>query len=144
MRKLFKDSKPKKPAPAFPWPDHRIREHVETSVESLSAPSNPSPDTKEPREKESALDVLGNFLFGARDVSRPWSERDHDKDRQRQDRFVEPPDITQMIGRLTATASEDWTVVLELCEHVSANEAAAKEAAEPCGANSNMPTLLPN
>lgn len=32
-------------------------------------------------------------------------------------------------GKLTATASEDWTIVLELCERASANEAAAKEAA---------------
>jgi hypothetical protein len=80
---------------------------VETSVESLSAPSNPSPDTKEPREKESALDVLGNFLFGVRDVSRPSSERDHDKDRPREVRFVDQPDITHMIGVFRGSAANE-------------------------------------
>jgi hypothetical protein len=76
---------------------------VETSVESLSALLNHSPHTKESREKESALDALGKFLFGAREVSRPSSERGHDKDRQREDRFIEPPDITQMIGMVRAS-----------------------------------------
>jgi len=33
-----------------------------------------------------------------------------------------------MIGYLTATASEDWALVLEVCDRASANEASAKEA----------------
>jgi len=33
------------------------------------------------------------------------------------------------VGYLTATSSEDWTLVLEVCERASANEANAKEAA---------------
>ena len=33
-------------------------------------------------------------------------------------------------GYLTATSSEDWAVVLEVCERASANEANAKEAAK--------------
>jgi len=33
-----------------------------------------------------------------------------------------------MIGYLTATASEDWALVLEVCERASANESNAKEA----------------
>jgi hypothetical protein len=31
-------------------------------------------------------------------------------------------------GYLTATASEDWVLVLEVCERASANEVNAKEA----------------
>jgi hypothetical protein len=34
------------------------------------------------------------------------------------------------IGFLTATASDDWTLLLELCERASASETAAKEAAK--------------
>lgn len=34
------------------------------------------------------------------------------------------------IGFLTATASDDWTLLLELCERASASEGAAKEAAK--------------
>lgn len=34
------------------------------------------------------------------------------------------------VGFLTATASDDWTLVLELCERASASESAAKEAAK--------------
>ena len=32
------------------------------------------------------------------------------------------------VGYLTATASEDWSLVLEVCERASASEAHAKEA----------------
>ncbi|EAU87566.2 hypothetical protein CC1G_11875 [Coprinopsis cinerea okayama7 len=38
--------------------------------------------------------------------------------------------ITSMIGYLTATSSEDWTVVLDVCERASASEIQAKEAAK--------------
>ncbi|KAF8154031.1 hypothetical protein B0H34DRAFT_720086 [Crassisporium funariophilum] len=37
-------------------------------------------------------------------------------------------ELTRMIGYLTATASEDWVLVLEVCERASANETNAKEA----------------
>ncbi|KIK09506.1 hypothetical protein K443DRAFT_388733 [Laccaria amethystina LaAM-08-1] len=37
-------------------------------------------------------------------------------------------ELTRMIGYLTATASEDWGLVLEVCDRASANEANAKEA----------------
>lgn len=33
-----------------------------------------------------------------------------------------------VLGYLTATASEDWDIVLEVCERASATEASAKEA----------------
>jgi hypothetical protein len=32
------------------------------------------------------------------------------------------------VGYLTATASEDWSLVLEVCDRASASEASAKEA----------------
>lgn len=32
------------------------------------------------------------------------------------------------LGYLTATASEDWTLVLEVCDRASASESNAKEA----------------
>ncbi|KAF5386369.1 hypothetical protein D9757_006625 [Collybiopsis confluens] len=42
---------------------------------------------------------------------------------------TEAGDLTMMIGHLITTASEDWNLMLELCEKVSANEANAREAA---------------
>ncbi|KAF8905168.1 hypothetical protein CPB85DRAFT_1315922 [Mucidula mucida] len=38
------------------------------------------------------------------------------------------PSLTRQIGYLTATSSENWSMVLEVCERSSANEANAKEA----------------
>ncbi|KAG7095922.1 hypothetical protein E1B28_006606 [Marasmius oreades] len=40
----------------------------------------------------------------------------------------EQGELTRSIGFLTATASEDWGLVLDVCERASANEANAKEA----------------
>jgi len=37
--------------------------------------------------------------------------------------------LTWPIGYLTATASDDWTLFLELCERASSSENMAKEAA---------------
>jgi hypothetical protein len=39
-------------------------------------------------------------------------------------------DLMRMIGYLTATSSEDWAVVLDVCERASATESNAKEAAK--------------
>ncbi|KAI0082116.1 hypothetical protein K474DRAFT_1767913 [Panus rudis PR-1116 ss-1] len=65
------------------------------------------------------------------------SGRDKDKDKTRtKDRERErkeeenQAELTRMIGFLTATASEDWALVLEVCERASASEAAAKETAK--------------
>lgn len=56
------------------------------------------------------------------------------KDRDRDDRSdgEETPaeQLTRMIGYLTATGSQDWALVLEVCERASANEANAKAAAK--------------
>lgn len=37
------------------------------------------------------------------------------------------PTLGPSVGYLTATASEDWSLVLEVCERASANEASARE-----------------
>ncbi|GBE87135.1 hypothetical protein SCP_1003820 [Sparassis crispa] len=56
-------------------------------------------------------------------------EKERGKDRER--REEEAHDVlTRMIGYLTASASEDWSLVLEVCERASANEVSAKEAAK--------------
>ncbi|KAG1720828.1 uncharacterized protein EDB91DRAFT_1177162 [Suillus paluster] len=56
-------------------------------------------------------------------------EREREKDKERIWREEDnPSELTRMIGYLTATSSEDWTLVLEVCERASSNEANAKEA----------------
>lgn len=59
-------------------------------------------------------------------------ERDRERARERDRREDEShhADLTRMIGWLTATASEDWSLVLEVCERASSTEANAKEAAK--------------
>ncbi|KAJ6554041.1 hypothetical protein DFH09DRAFT_1280745 [Mycena vulgaris] len=51
--------------------------------------------------------------------------RERDRGRERRD---EENELTRKIGFLTATASEDWRLVLDVCDHASANESNAKEA----------------
>ncbi|KAG1851890.1 hypothetical protein DFJ58DRAFT_886039 [Suillus subalutaceus] len=59
-------------------------------------------------------------------------EKGREKDEEGRDRIwrkeYNPSELTRMIGYLTATSSEDWTLVLEVCERASATEANAKEA----------------
>jgi hypothetical protein len=60
-------------------------------------------------------------------------EKDRDRERERdkgKERGVDDgqAELTRMIGFLTATASEDWSLVLEVCDRASASEANAKEA----------------
>lgn len=57
-------------------------------------------------------------------------EKERARDRDRRDDDVAGAELTRLIGYLTATASEDWTIVLEVCERASATEANAKEAAK--------------
>ncbi|KAJ7141849.1 hypothetical protein C8R43DRAFT_1016600 [Mycena crocata] len=68
------------------------------------------------------------------------AEKDHNRERERalemearerergRERRDEENELTRKIGFLTATASEDWTLVLDVCDHASANESNAKEA----------------
>ncbi|KAG1875808.1 hypothetical protein F4604DRAFT_1762121 [Suillus subluteus] len=59
-------------------------------------------------------------------------EKEREKDKEGRDHIWReednPSELTRMIGYLTATSSEDWTLVLEVCERASATEANAKEA----------------
>ncbi|KAF8267754.1 hypothetical protein EI94DRAFT_1729519 [Lactarius quietus] len=64
-----------------------------------------------------------------------WASSGGERDRDRDRREIHPredgqQDLMRMIGYLTATSSEDWAVVLEVCERASANETNAKEAAK--------------
>ncbi|KAF7356488.1 Kinase-like protein [Mycena venus] len=62
---------------------------------------------------------------------RSATARDHDSREQNRSRGRrdEENELTRKIGFLTATASEDWTLVLDICDQASATEANAKEAA---------------
>ncbi|KAK7055193.1 hypothetical protein R3P38DRAFT_2845741 [Favolaschia claudopus] len=55
-------------------------------------------------------------------------ERERELRDQSRGRRDEENELTRKIGFLTATASEDWTLVLDVCDHASSSEANAKEA----------------
>ncbi|KAG1758137.1 hypothetical protein EDD22DRAFT_219263 [Suillus occidentalis] len=65
-----------------------------------------------------------------REIREKGKEKDKDKEgRERLWREEDnPSELTRMIGYLTATSLEDWTIVLEVCDRASATEANAKEA----------------
>ncbi|OAX40769.1 hypothetical protein K503DRAFT_583300 [Rhizopogon vinicolor AM-OR11-026] len=71
-----------------------------------------------------------------RDIRDRDKGRDKDKDKDRdyaRERLWQednPSELTRMIGYLTATSSEDWTLVLEVCDRACASEANAKETAK--------------
>ncbi|KAJ7656692.1 hypothetical protein B0H17DRAFT_1337923 [Mycena rosella] len=75
-------------------------------------------DREKDRDRDRDRDRAGELEREAR-------ERDRDRGRERRD---EENELTRKIGFLTATASEDWTLVLDVCDHASANESNAKEA----------------
>ncbi|KAL4077659.1 hypothetical protein J3A83DRAFT_4215420 [Scleroderma citrinum] len=68
--------------------------------------------------------VLGDRESKAKDKDK---SKDRERTRDREDDAA-GAELTKMIGYLTATASEDWSIVLEVCERASASEANAKEA----------------
>ncbi|KAJ7490141.1 hypothetical protein B0H11DRAFT_2277986 [Mycena galericulata] len=74
-------------------------------------------DRDKERERERAMEM-------ERERER---EREQHRERDR-GRDREENELTRKIGFLTATASEDWTLVLDVCDHASANETNAKEA----------------
>ncbi|TRM68626.1 hypothetical protein BD626DRAFT_482304 [Schizophyllum amplum] len=81
---------------------------LDPTADDLTTQSEHSHTTpKEPEKKR------GFHLFG-----------DRAKDAKREDEG----ELTRMIGYLTATASEDWALVLEVCERASSSDALAKEA----------------
>ncbi|KAJ7719631.1 hypothetical protein DFH07DRAFT_1009170 [Mycena maculata] len=92
------------------------------------------------REKEREKEKKGGF-WGIRDkdkdrdreraleMDREVREREYQRERGRErERRDDENELTRKIGFLTATASEDWTLVLDVCDHASANEMNAKEA----------------
>ncbi|KAI0309899.1 hypothetical protein OF83DRAFT_1166758 [Amylostereum chailletii] len=60
------------------------------------------------------------------------SGMEREKERREQRERVEEgqAELMRMIGYLTATASEDWAIVMEVCDRSSSSEANAKEAAK--------------
>ncbi|KAG5636542.1 hypothetical protein DXG03_004713, partial [Asterophora parasitica] len=97
---------------------------------------------KDPPPEKEKKERRGFWSRGDKDKDRE-KERDRDKERERERetrerssrdlrererREGDGAELTRMIGYLTATASEDWTLVLEVCERASANESNAKEA----------------
>ncbi|KAG2361369.1 hypothetical protein BDR07DRAFT_1359012, partial [Suillus spraguei] len=56
----------------------------------------------------------------------PYPQFDKERGRLWREEDI-PLDMTRMIGYLTATSSEDWALVFEVCERASATEANAKE-----------------
>ncbi|KAJ7656695.1 hypothetical protein B0H17DRAFT_359049 [Mycena rosella] len=81
------------------------------------------------QRKDSGAEIVRRARIGGSDraveLEREARERDRDRGRERRD---EENELTRKIGFLTATASEDWTLLLDVCDHASANESNAKEA----------------
>ncbi|PBK71749.1 hypothetical protein ARMSODRAFT_954590 [Armillaria solidipes] len=112
----------------------------------IPAPRSPSPFTAAGKKKQSPLTPALGILRAldphsldstAHNNDSSVSDHGHPDRRNRfwaKDKHQEslkdddPPSITRMIGFLTATASEDWSMVLEVCERSSASDTNAKEA----------------
>ncbi|KAF5353476.1 hypothetical protein D9756_008105 [Leucocoprinus leucothites] len=108
-------------ADAIPYPNRSVSEDGFSTVEM---PVRDPRDHTEKREKKSFW---------------TWERhKDHDKDRDRSNRDrgrdvyrggdENTGELIRMIGFLTATSSEDWALVLDVCDRVSANENNAREA----------------
>ncbi|KAJ7619440.1 hypothetical protein FB45DRAFT_159331 [Roridomyces roridus] len=79
------------------------------------------PDEEKEKEREHEMDIdIDIDMKREREV-----EVEQERERERRD---EENELTRKIGFLTATASEDWTLALDVCEHASANENNAREA----------------
>ncbi|KAJ7802195.1 hypothetical protein B0H14DRAFT_1666477 [Mycena olivaceomarginata] len=108
------------------------------SVTSAKQQQQPPPQTLR-KKTPPAIGILRSLDMEARDSEAHERERaeiearerearereHHERGRKRRD---EEHELTRKIGFLTATASEDWTLVLDVCDHASATEANAKEA----------------
>ncbi|KAH8099783.1 hypothetical protein BXZ70DRAFT_1025894 [Cristinia sonorae] len=96
----------------------------EPSPEEILRPTERVPEKKKPGFWERAKE---------RDKEKERLKEEEKKDRQglrSKDKSREEDsqaELTRMIGYLTANASEDWSLVLEVCERASASEAAARE-----------------
>ncbi|KAK0200973.1 hypothetical protein DFS33DRAFT_1092493 [Desarmillaria ectypa] len=112
----------------------------------IPAPRSPSPFTAAGKKKQSALTPALGILKALDPHSLDSTAHNNDSSvsdhghSDRKNRFWtkdkhheslrddDPPSITRMIGFLTATASEDWSMVLEVCERSSVSDTNAKEA----------------
>ncbi|GJJ09343.1 hypothetical protein Clacol_003565 [Clathrus columnatus] len=103
--------------------DRRHRDPAEWDKDRLRQPDQDSiqQERYEDRDKSHRKEKHKD-----KDKKRGLFSRDKDKDKDK-DRNGSA-ELTRMIGYLTATASEDWSLVLEVCERASVNDAAAKEA----------------
>ncbi|KAH9948467.1 hypothetical protein B0H21DRAFT_733432 [Amylocystis lapponica] len=100
-----------------------LEPHPGPHPEPLNAPDPSEDSMTEVSCREEKKERRGFWeRTGVRD-----KERDRFKEKERKD---EDPhaELTRMIGYLTATASEDWSLVLEVCERASTSEPNAKEA----------------
>ncbi|KAF7326908.1 hypothetical protein MVEN_02584700 [Mycena venus] len=117
--------------------------HMRNKSEERIQPESMPPPLQKEKEKEKK----GGWFWGRRDKDKDRDrERERERaemearEREREAREREPREgsreqrrddeneLTRKIGYLTATALEDWTLVLDVCDHASATEAHAKEA----------------
>ncbi|KAF8183889.1 hypothetical protein K438DRAFT_1134098 [Mycena galopus ATCC 62051] len=107
-------------------------------VRTQNGSENSAESVGSPREKAK---TKGWF----RRLGRGGKDKDKENERERADRVArdvreaheleqlrgqwdEENELTRKIGFLTATASENWTLMLDVCNHASATEAYAEEA----------------
>lgn len=97
------------------------------------------------REREDRRERKGFWERATERTKERERERERQKEKERKE-DQEQNDLTRMIGMsgcvsfyplikigkgyLTATSSEDWSIVLEVCERASSSEANAKEASK--------------
>ncbi|KAF7326899.1 hypothetical protein MVEN_02583800 [Mycena venus] len=114
--------------------------HTRNKSEERIQPENMPPPPQKEKEKKGGFWGRGDkdkdrdrerererVEMEAREREREAREREH-RERGREPRRDDENELTRKIGFLTATASEDWTLVLDVCDHASATEANAKEA----------------
>ncbi|KII83855.1 hypothetical protein PLICRDRAFT_47049 [Plicaturopsis crispa FD-325 SS-3] len=123
----------KKEKKAF-W-GHRDKERERERERHLERERERQREAERQRESERHNDQERQRERGFDHMQESEPDRGKDKDREN-DRWKEkykrdddnPAELTRMIGWLTATSSEDWALVLEVCERASASDTCAKEA----------------
>ncbi|KAK1227556.1 hypothetical protein PQX77_009466 [Marasmius sp. AFHP31] len=111
------------------------------SMNSLAPSTMVSHDTenghvrRETREKEKERKEggwLSKWTSGGHDKDKDKDHGHGQRERSQSWQLVHPEEqggeLTKLIGFLTATSSEDWALVLDVCERASASDSNAKEA----------------
>ncbi|KAL0061686.1 hypothetical protein AAF712_011494 [Marasmius tenuissimus] len=111
------------------------------SMNSLAPSTMVSHDTenghvrREIREKEKDRKEggwLSKWTSGGHDKDKDKDHGHSQRERSQSWQLVHPEEqggeLTKLIGFLTATSSEDWVLVLDVCERASASDSNAKEA----------------